>query len=286
MLSFNKILIPFDDQVISKGALEYAALIASNTGASITALFLANPKDYASKEAFNAQVKKMVDEQIYPKLEEVRLKYPNIHKIDLQIRGLIKPIYQHVLDFANENKVDFIVTRSHGYHNSEDWEDHLNNTNAYKIVLEAKCPVFTFTSIPESPKLKNILLPVDLSQGSLFKLPLVIELARKFNSTIHLLSSSEDTDEHADLESQLLSVHEDLQSKSLSTKKNKIEQKSMAEAIIDYTNKQNMDLVAIMSRPGFRWSDLWVSPKAKQILAQSKIPVLSIRSDKPLKIEV
>ncbi|WP_456460461.1 universal stress protein [Reichenbachiella sp.] len=284
MLTFKKILIPFDDQAVSKGALTYAAMIASQTGATITALFLADPKDYQSKSDFDQFLKTMVDEQIKPKLEEVKLSYPKIGKVDLQVRGLTKPVYRHVLDYAKENQIDFIVTRSHGQPKTEDWEDHLNATNAYKVVLEAMCPVFTFTTIPTSPRLKNILVPLDLSEGSLYKMPLAIELAKQFGSAIHLLSSSLDHTEHEDLQLQLQEVSAELKKRNIETVTYPIEKIELSDAILHHTDKGQVDLVTIMSRPSFRWTDLWLSPLAKQVLANSKVPILSVRSNKPLEI--
>ncbi|MEO9965485.1 MAG: universal stress protein [Reichenbachiella sp.] len=285
MISFKKILIPFDDRQVSKGALEYAAMFASSTGASITALFLANPEDYKSKEEFDAELKKMVEQKMKPMLQEVRLTYPKLSKVDLQVRGLTQPLYRHILDFAKNDQIDFIVMRSHGQTLAEDWEDKLNDTNAYKIVLESKCPVFTFTSIPKAPKINSILLPLDLTNGSRYKVPLVIEIAKQFGSTIKLLSSSENLDEHYDLQQLMSETFNDLKKKELNVTAGPIEKLPIADAIVRRTAQGDVDLVAIMSRPGFRWSELWVSPKAKQILAQAKVPVLNIRSSKKLTID-
>lgn len=283
METFKKILVPFDDNLRSIAALEYAAMFASGIGANITALHLADPKDFHSMEEFQTNLKGFVNEELRPKLREIQATYHDIHKIDLQIRGLEKPIHQHIIEFASENDVDFIVLRSHGLPDQDNWEDHFKSTIAYKVILEASCPVFTFTRNPEKPRLKTILVPFDLSEGSLYKIPLAIKLAQQFKSTLHLVSASEYEDDHEELNGLLDDIEDDLKPRC-DVVRHKAYHRTMPEAITYFSEKLDIDLVIIMNRPGFRWSDLWVSPKAKRIVSHSKVPVISIRSNKPVEI--
>lgn len=282
MSQFKKILVPFDDNERSIRALEYAAMFASGMGASITALHLANPEVYQSKADFQKDLNQLVETRLRPKLVEIQKQYPDIVKIDLQIRGLQKSIYRHIISFAQENQIDFLVMRNHGLAEGGDWESHFKNTTAYNVVLEAPCPVFTFTHLPQNPKMKNILIPLDLSDGSLYKIPIAVNLARQFDATLHLVSGSENLDEHPELVQQIEEISASLQKMGLKVIKNGVFSDSLPKTIEAYTGRSHIDLVVIMSRPGFRWSDLWVSPKAKQIISQSSVPVFSIRADRPL----
>lgn len=286
MTAFTKILVPFDDNIRSIRALEYAAMFASGIGAGITALHIADPKNYHTKEEFDNELSKMVETELRPKLGEIQRNYPDIRKIDLQIRGLERAIHRHILDFVSENNVDFLVMRSHGLSQANDWELHFKTTNAYKVLLEAPCPVFTFTQIPDHPKMKNILVPLDLSEGSLYKIPFAITLAKQFAASIHLLCASEYREDYSELQKQLDDVNEELAKQGVKTIKSEIQINTMPEAIFSYYDQANIDLVIIMSRPGFKWSDLWVSPKAKRIVSLSKVPVVSIRTDKPYDVGV
>lgn len=282
MPQFKKILVPFDDNVRSIRALEYAAMFASGIGASITALHLADPESYQSKEAFQKDLNQLVEDQLRPKLVEIQKKYPDIVKIDLQIRGLQKSVYRHIITFAQENQIDFLVMRNHGLPQGGDWELHFKNTTAYNVVLEAPCPVFTFTHLPQNPKMKNILVPLDLSDGSLYKIPIAIDLAKQFNATLHLISGSESVEEHPELKQQIEEIYQSLQTMGLNMVKSDVFKDTLPGAIETYAANSDVDLVVIMSRPGFRWSDLWVSSKAKQIISRSPVPVFSIRAEGPL----
>jgi nucleotide-binding universal stress UspA family protein len=283
MKNIKKILVPFDNNLRSIAALDYAAMFATGIEANITALHLADPQDYHSIREFNNKISDLVNDELRPKLKEIQSNYPDIKKIDLQIRGLHKPIHRHIIDFALENKIDFIILRSHGMPGEENWEDTFKSTTAYKVVLEATCPVFTFTKMPERPKIDHILVPLDLSEGSLHKVPFAITLAKQFDATLHLLSASEQEEDLEELKEQLFELDEEIKHKNVNVE-NTVNKNALPQAIDSYTKKHSIDLIIIMNRPGFRWSDLWISPKAKRIISHSKVPVISLRSNKPVEI--
>ena len=281
MDDLKKILVPFDDNLKSIKALEYAAMFASGIGAKITALHISDPKEYMSKADFEKELAEMVDDQLRPELNKIQKSFPDVKTIDLQIRGKDRPLDKHIVDFAKEHDIDFIIMRSHGLAKDSDWELNFKSTLAYKVVLEATCPVFTFTQMPENLKIKNILMPIDLMESSLFKIPLSLSLAKRFKATIHLLSASVDSKEHEELEQQLVEVYNDIKSKGIDVQKAPIQQATFSSSILSYASKNDIDLVVLMNRPGFRWSDLWISPIAKKIISQANVPIISIRSNKP-----
>jgi nucleotide-binding universal stress UspA family protein len=284
MTKITNILVPFDDNIRSIRALEYAAMFATSIGAKITALHIADPKDYHSKEEFDKDLLGLVENQLRPKLAEIRRNYTDIRKIDLQIRALEYSIPQHIIDFALEKQIDFIVMRSHGLSQAHDWELHFKSTNAYKVLLDAPCPVFTFTQAPDTPKMKNIVLPLDLSEGSLFKVPFAITLAEQFNAKLHLVTSSEYKEDQVELNRQMDDIYSKVTASGINVVKGEVFTGTLPEAIFSYCQQHTIDLVIIMSRPGFRWSDLWVSPKAKRIVSLSKVPVVSLRAEKPFDV--
>lgn len=286
MSALKKILVPFADTKSSISALEYAALFATGTGAKITALHLADPKDYSDNRAFQREFVSMVTKRLQPKLNEIHRLYPEIRKIDLQIRGKDRSVHDHIIDFASKNDCDLIVMKSEGLFHVADWEVPFKNSQSYKVVLAAPCPVFTFTGITETPEVKNILLPLDLTDGSLYKVPLAMAFAKQFDATLHLISGSEHSDDHAELNQQMDEIFVELQSMDVQVVKSEIFDSTMAEAIERYTSECSIDLIMIMSRPGFKWSDLWISPTAKKLICLSETPVISVRTNKLLDIGI
>ena len=284
MVQFKKILVPFDDNERSIKALEYAAMFASGLGAKITALHVADAKDYRSKQEFQASLKGLIDSKLQPALNRIQKRYADIVKIDLQVRGMDKPLHQHIVSFAKEHAVDFLIMRSHGEAVLDDWESIFKKTTAYKVVLDAPCPVFTFTQVPEQPQLRQMLVVVDQSEGSLYKIPLAVGIARQFDATIHIVAAAEDEDDQDQLKQTLDTLCEQLDKDNVKLIRGSVLSTTLPQAILEYATDHMVDLVVIMSRPGFRWSDLWVSPKAEQIINLSRVPVLSVRSNKPVEI--
>lgn len=284
MIGFEHILVPFEDNEQSISAMVYAAMFASGTGAKITALHLADPKDYSHQHDFKLELTKMVDERLRPRLLDIQKTYPEINTISIRTLGLTKPIPKHIIAFARENEIDCIIMRSHGLPYASNLEMRFKKTNAYQVALESLCPVFTFTEYPKTNGLKSILLPLDLSDGSLYKVPVAIDLAQRFDAKIHLLSASEHREDDDELEEQMVEISKELKRRGLKVGKHAVQRETLPDAIALYCDQISIDLVIIMSRPAFRWSDLWMSPSAKKIIAQSKVPVLSIRSSKPIEI--
>ncbi|MEQ8714501.1 MAG: universal stress protein, partial [Cyclobacteriaceae bacterium] len=256
MDQFKKILVPFDDNVRSIKALEYAAMFASGIGAKITALHVADPKDYRSKQEFQASLKELISNQLQPLLNRIQKRYTEVVKIDLQVRGMNKSLHEHIVDFAVENEIDFLILRSHGESDEAEWESILKNTTAYQVVLNAPCPVFTFTQVPEQPQMRNILIPIDLSEGSLYKIPLAVAIAKQFGATVHVVSASEHQDDAEDLKEMMDKLCLDLEKQGVKLVKGCVISTTLPEAVLEYSKQHMIDLVLIMSRPGFRWSDL------------------------------
>lgn len=280
----KKILVPFSYDDESIGALNYAAMLASSMNAEITALHLAATKDYRTKSEFHDEVKKLVSSKLRPRLTEIQKLYPSIEKIKLQYLGMEKPVHEHIVSFVEENEIDFVVMRSHGLPKKNDFELHFKNTTAFKVVMACPCPVFTFTMIPQRLFIKDILMPLDLSDGSLKKVPFAIALAKEHGAKIHLLSAIEHKEDRQELIEQMEEVYDLVRKSGVKHIKQIMFDKLLIDSIDEYVENHQIDLLVVMSKPSFKWSDFWVSPKAKRVIAQSKIPVLSIRPTVPLRM--
>ncbi|MEM7109252.1 MAG: universal stress protein [Bacteroidota bacterium] len=281
MENSKKIVVPFDADDRSLKALTYAAKLATGLGAHIIALHVFDADQFGSKAQFQTEFDHLINKRLKPLLMRIGEAYPKVKKIQLQTLGKTHSLPRHIIEFAATHQIDFIVMRSHGLADMNDWERHFRTINAYQVVLEAQCPVFTFTETSTHPQLKHILVPIDLSDGSLFKVPLAVSLAQKFGACLHLLSASEYKEDHEELQEKLDNVRGQIANEGVRLKSNPIFVGTLREAVQSYAKSTEIDLVTIMSRPGFRWSDIWVSPKAKRIISRSRVPVLSLRSKQP-----
>ncbi len=286
ILTSVKILVPFDDDQRSLSALDYAAMLALVMKGDIMVMHVADAQDYTDSVQAKDFSTTLVRDKLRPKLALIQKRYPSIRKIDLRIVGSKAQLHEHIITFAKENRINMIVMRHHKLPDISDFELHFLNTTAYNVVLNAPCPVFTFANTVPKSVMKNILLPLDLSDGSLYKIPQAVLLARHFSATLHLLSATEDKGKEVALREQLDTTADELSAKGLRVKSSGVHKGTLLSAIERYTQVQEMDLIVIMSFPGFRWSDLWVSPKAKQLISRSKTPMLSIRAEETIEVDL
>ncbi len=276
----QNIIVPVSDFEVSLKALEYAGMLSAQTEATITVLHLVDPEKLKSKEDLRMKLNLLVETKIRPHFTEAVKSNPNLKKIKIETRGLTYDIADHILDFARDKQADLIIMGSHGLPTKDRWESHLKDTNAYKVVLEATCPVLTFTTVPKASSISKIILPMDLSDGSQLKVPLAIKMARQFSATIDILSVVEKYGGKE--ENQLIALqqavigrleNEGIRSNCIIRKDEKL-----SEVALKYSEETNADLMIIMNRPASMWSDLFVSPGAQRIISFSKIPVLSLRA--------
>jgi len=120
----------------------------------------------------------------------------------------------------------------------------------------------------------------------LLKVPFAVDLAKRFHASLHLVAVSE----HAEDQSELSSHLQEAQAKCATQEGVKvvyeIHKGTLPDMVFWYCVHHPVDLIIIISRPGFRWSDLWVSPKAKRIVSRSKFLVMSVRTDKPYSVRL
>lgn len=278
---FEQILVPFHNNQQWISAMPYASMLASGTKASIIGLHLTKYTDHTNVVEGGLMDKK-ITEQLWPELLKIQGKYPAVKKLSIHTLRQTKAAHKHILEYAHENNMDCIVMRNHDQTHPGSSETDLCKTQAYYVGLESECPVFTFKQSSESAQMKNILLPLDLSHGSLYKVPVASGLALRYGARIHLLSASEHKEDLDEIEQQMVEVKKRLKIKGIQVQESDVQQDTSSDAIARYCEKHRIDLIVIMSRPAFRWSDKWMSPSARKVMTRSKVPVLSVRTDQPM----
>lgn len=254
-------------------------MLSSDQDVKVTALHLVDAHEYNSKEEYELELNKIKELELRPRLMEAVKINPSLSKIKLQVMPIQSDIDEDILDYAENNQIDFIIMGSHGLAEQSKWENHLDDSNSYKVVLAAKCPVFTFTHWPSNFKIHKITLPLDLTEGTLEKIPVAIQLAKLFNASIHLLSVEEDLNSNRakKLEEQLIEVSDQLDREKIKVEKSLIESDDLPDSLITLNESISSDLIIMMNRPRSLWDDLFITDNAKRIICFSKTPVLSMR---------
>lgn len=274
----NKILVPVDYSPQSLIALEQAVNLGKVFNAEITVLKIAETSSvmtgfFSSKHldefasALDAQLKDFVAEQV--------------KKTGMAMTPLVKKgkVYEEIVQTAEAIKATFIVMGTSG---SEGGMKRFIGSNALRVVRTSKIPVITIKGQHHRKGCQNIILPLDLTKETKEKVGKAIEFAKRFGSTIRVVSVLFTSDEFIvnRLTRQLDQVKKHIEKASVECSAEIIKSgkgsESLSDVIIDYANKAKGDLLIVMTQQETDYTDYFIGSAAQEVINHSDIPVLSI----------
>jgi nucleotide-binding universal stress UspA family protein len=269
------LLVATDFSKNSIHVLEYAIMFANKLDASIHLVWVDNSS--------------LKDNLIDTIDEELRIEKKNyLKKIVADYKSKVPggnleyhlkkgKVYQEIGKMATQLKADIIFAGTHGV---TGYEQYWIGSNAYRIMTSAPCPVITVRSDYHFENaISNILLPMDSSLETKQKLPFTVELAKRFNATIHLLKvyNSPIGVIRKRIDSFGREAEKCLKDKNVNYKLESVEATNVAASILDYAQKNKIDLIAIMTEQNITTANKFLGPYAQQLINSSIVPVLSLR---------
>lgn len=168
-------IVPHDFTDVANIALEHAIATAKPLGAEIFLLHVVGKE----REINTAE----------KQLEGIVAKYDGLVKITPSVR--LGNIFEDIGDFASEHHSEMIFMGTHGTHG---WQ-HLTGMNALKVITHSSVPfVVVQEKTPNETGYDDIVVPLDLNKETKQKLAIVANLAKYFNSRVHVITP-EETDE-------------------------------------------------------------------------------------------
>jgi len=274
----NNILVPLDFSEQSLVGLGQSYNLAKLANAEITLLHVIRDNN----SIWNLFTVKEQEDTI-TKLENKLKEFAEVisERKDIKINTIISkgsPVDQ-ILKTAADINAKFIVM---GTTSADNISKKILGTYATRVIREAKCPVLTVKGKHHRDGCDNIILPLDLTKETREKISKAIYLAKYFGSSVHAISVMTTDDEKTKdlLYLQLEQVQKFISKQGIecTTKllfsSNNIEK--IVEALIDYANKANGDLITIMTQQETEFKEFFIGSLAKQIIHKSDIPVMSI----------
>ncbi len=272
------ILVAIDFSKNAEHALEYALVYAEKLDATVYLIWVDNDvSDELVLDTIKGDIRH--EKKEYLKILTAKFKDKILNgKFEIILRK--GRVYQEVAKAAKQIKADIIFAGTHGV---SGYEQHWIGSNAYRIVTQAPCPVFTIrSSYTFEGSINKILLPLDSSLETHQKLPFVANLALKFNATVFLLKVyntpisiiRKRIDKFAE------EAIECLNDRGVAFILNEIEVKNVAVSIIEYSNANKIDLITIMTDQGTTTANKFLGSYSKQLINNSIIPVVSVRAKK------
>lgn len=153
-----------------------------------------------------------------------------------------------------------------------------------KFIGNAPCPVITLRSVDNRDGCKNIVMPFDLSAESREKVSYAIQMAHYYKADIRIVSVFPPNDD--EYENKLLpylqQVKKFIKAEGVNCTNKSIPSTKPAEAIVEYANKSEGDLIIQMNQRDLSIGERFSGTIAQKIVEISNIPVMNIN---PMKRE-
>ncbi len=157
-------------------------------------------------------------------------------------------------------------------------------SSLFSMVRKAPCPVITVRGKENRDGCENILLPLDLSPESREKVDVAIQFAKYYNASIRILALFSPNDEG--YENQLLAyahqVKQFIKSKGIPCSNKSMSTEDVAQAVVEYANKIEADLVIVMNKPDLSVKEYFGGTETQKIIDISNVPIMIIN---PMKRE-
>ena len=281
-LSTKTIIIPTDFSETSLLAIKHGAFLAQYTKGDVYLVHVI-AKHW---EKYNVFASNVTEENLSNALDIVQEKLSELaddikknHGIDVKTSVITGNPTTELVAFAKEVEASLIVMGTHGY---SAWEDLTIGSNALKVITKSTCPVMTMSQHANSFGYHNIVLPIDTSEHTRQKVPFVLELAKLFTAKIHavgILAGDEGSKKPA-TEVILHQIATMAHDRGIMCDTALLEDvKNRAVATVQYSEKVNGDLVAIMTDLDAEISGFFFGNYALQVIHHSKVPVISIKPE-------
>jgi len=286
----DHILVPLDGSELGELALVYARELASVFDTEIHLVSVS--------EGRTAEYRRMIQVYLEKTAEQLR------HDV-AKAGPIVKPVIldgapaARILDYAQQNKMNLIITVSHGHSGILPWT---MGSTAYKIVHGARVSVLLVRAAMVKKKrwltnvFSKILLPLDGSATSERALPYALEMAKKLKSRVTLLSIVEPGQrvhtiggqDYVQFSEQYVSAMREEQAAYLDRTVKIFEEKNVqvrselksgnaAEEIIKFAKNGNIRLV-VMTSHGKSGLREWVfGSVSNKVLHSGKTPLLLVK---------
>jgi len=154
------------------------------------------------------------------------------------------------------------------------------------------CPVVTIKGKQHNQGCERIVLPLDLTKETGDKVNQAIVFAKLFKAEIFILSvlltGKEDVVNK--LKDQLIIVKKHIERNDVKCTAEVVKilksEESLSKAVIKYAEKISADLLMIMTQEENNIKQLFIGSKAKEVIKNSNIPVISIQPSTKDRIEL
>lgn len=272
------VLVPLDFSEQSLIALEQAANLCKVFHSDLHVLCVIED-DFSLRRLFAESDKSAIKQQLQERLDGLVAEKSAEFGLGITTHIESGTIYEQIVKVSDGLSAAFIVMGTNG---SSSLKKKFIGSNALRVVRESHVPVITIKGKHHRRGCQNIILPLDLTKETKEKVAKAIEFAKRFGSVIRVVSILLTNDEFVvnRLTRQLDQVKKAIESQGVNCTAEIVRDTTgshtLAESIIDYSNKSKGDLIMIMTQQETDFTEFFIGSAAQGVIDGSDIPVLSI----------
>jgi nucleotide-binding universal stress UspA family protein len=259
----KKFLVPTDFTEVAHTAMIHAADLAKSVDADVILLNIVSDRDDV------AEAKVKINEEAA---------YLARYNPDLNVEVIVRNgnIFEDIGDVAEEKEVNIIVMGTHG---ASGWQK-IAGSYALKVITSSKIPfIVTQKETNKESGYDKILVPLDLHNETKQKLEIVADLARYFNSEVHIVTPKE-TDEFLrnKLNGNIAYAKKYLKEKGVKHAAHIAEKSGdFVDQLLDLAGELDVDLITIMNLQRNSLMGMLGARFEQQIITnEDQIPVLCV----------
>ncbi len=260
----KKFIVPFDFTEVAESAIEHALITAQVVGADVHLLHVVAKKEAIkeAKEKLNAAVDKAQGST-------------QSNGVEIICHVRVGNIFDDIAEFALEIGAELIFMGTHGAHG---WQ-HITGSHALKVVTNSPTPfvIVQETRINESGY-DDIIVPLDLHKETKQKLTLVANMAKYFNSRVHVVIPDEADEflQHT-VKANIIFANKFFGERNIEVTTTLASAKDFDKEVVEHAVKVNADLIAIMNIQKNQILGVFgASHEQYMITNDAKIPVLVV----------
>jgi nucleotide-binding universal stress UspA family protein len=265
------IIVPLDFSNESLNGLNLAMMMAHKTGASIKLIYVIGNYESTATDQIekDREIAKLKFEELIKKYRE-----KSNEKIEMTYAIKVGKIFKETADLADTLEDVLTVLSTHG---ESGFEELFIGGHAYKIISHSRNPVISMRGSRLPANIDKIVMPLDITFKTREKVPYTVELAKLFNSKIHLITITttkaksivEKLHQYAD------QVSKYIEYQKISYTIEHLQGENLTDISLDYANSVKADLISIMTEQEKSISNLLLGSYAHQMINKAFIPVLS-----------
>jgi len=267
------ILVPSDFSKVGQMALNHAIKVAQTTNADVNLMHIVPKADMLAEAREKLRIAQEMAKADY--------------NFDIETTARVGTIFEDIGDFAEELEATLVIMGTHGLRGLQ----FITGGRALRIVTNSQTP---FIIVQEKPIGENgyddIVVPLDLNRETKQKLSLVADMAKYFNSRVHIIVPGETDEFLKNTINRNLKYAEDFFTEMdipYTSRISNLKSDDFDDAIINYATEINADLISIMNLPEVSLSNLIGGSYVQNIITnKADIPVLILNPRSTTKVSI